>query len=62
MEGGWIVELCATNNLPLNIRKTKELVVDFRTNNTEIALLFIKGECMERVLVYNFLRQMLQEH
>lgn len=46
---------CATNNLALNISKTKELILDFRRNSATPAPLYINGECVERVQTFKFL-------
>ena len=48
-------EWCATNNLALNISKTKELVLDFRRNRAVPAPLYINGECVEQVETFKFL-------
>ncbi len=47
---------CDTNNLVLNIRKTKEIIVDFRTTiKITQGPLMIKDEVVERVHSYKFL-------
>ena len=46
---------CATNNLALNISKTKEIILDFRRNAATPAPLYINGECVERVQSFKFL-------
>uniref|UniRef100_A0A1A8EWU0 Reverse transcriptase domain-containing protein n=1 Tax=Nothobranchius korthausae TaxID=1143690 RepID=A0A1A8EWU0_9TELE len=46
---------CSENNLSLNTRKTKELIVDFRRHSTDLAPLYINGECVERVHTFRFL-------
>uniref|UniRef100_A0A669B499 Reverse transcriptase domain-containing protein n=1 Tax=Oreochromis niloticus TaxID=8128 RepID=A0A669B499_ORENI len=46
---------CSENNLALNTKKTKELIVDFRRHNTDLAPLYINGECVERVHTFWFL-------
>ena len=46
---------CQDNNLILSTTKTKELVIDFRKNKTDIQPLIISGACMERVPVFRFL-------
>ncbi len=47
---------CDTNNLVLNIRKTKEIIVDFRTTKKITHTpLTIKDEAVERVHSYKFL-------
>uniref|UniRef100_A0AAZ1X703 Reverse transcriptase domain-containing protein n=1 Tax=Oreochromis aureus TaxID=47969 RepID=A0AAZ1X703_OREAU len=46
---------CSENKLTLNTKKTKELIVDFRRHNTDLAPLYINGECVERVHTFRFL-------
>uniref|UniRef100_A0A669EXY2 Reverse transcriptase domain-containing protein n=1 Tax=Oreochromis niloticus TaxID=8128 RepID=A0A669EXY2_ORENI len=46
---------CSENNLTLNTKKTKELIVDFRRHSTDLAPLHINGECVERVHTFRFL-------
>ncbi|CAI5682340.1 unnamed protein product [Oreochromis niloticus] len=46
---------CSENNLALNTKKTKELIVDFRSHSTDLAPLYINGECVERVHTFRFL-------
>ena len=46
---------CSENNLALNTKKTKELIVDFRRHSTDLAPLYINGECVERVHTFRFL-------
>lgn len=46
---------CSENNLALNTKKTKEIIVDFRKHNIDLAPLFINGECVERVHTFRFL-------
>ena len=48
---GW----CDANNLMLNVSKTKELVVDFRSNKTSIRPLDINGQIVEIVQSFRFL-------
>lgn len=45
---------CSENNLTLNTNKTKEIIVNFRRTNTDPALLFINGECVERVHTFRY--------
>ncbi|KAL0173817.1 hypothetical protein M9458_029785, partial [Cirrhinus mrigala] len=46
---------CSKNNLALNTKKTKEIIVDFRRHSTDLAPLYINGECVERVHTFRFL-------
>ncbi|XP_033978014.1 vomeronasal type-2 receptor 1-like, partial [Trematomus bernacchii] len=46
---------CSVNNLALNPTKTKDIIVDFRRNTTDLAPLYIYGECVERVHTFKFL-------
>lgn len=48
-------EWCASNNLALNISKTKELILDFRRNKDAPAPLYINGERVEQVSSFKFL-------
>ena len=48
-------EWCVSNNLALNIAKTKELILDFRRNRAPPAPLYINGEGVERVQSFKFL-------
>ena len=48
-------EWCKENYLELNVRKTKELVIDFRKNATVPPNLFIDGMKVERVDQYKYL-------
>ncbi len=47
---------CSTNSLVPNTSKTKELIVDFRKKWDSVhALLYINGECLERVETFKYL-------
>ncbi|KAI2650641.1 putative RNA-directed DNA polymerase from transposon BS [Labeo rohita] len=46
---------CSENNLALNTKKTKEIIVDFRRHSTDLAPLYINGEGVERVHTFRFL-------
>lgn len=46
---------CRENNLTLNIKKTKELIIDFRKNKEVHTPLHINGEEVERVASFKFL-------
>ena len=50
-----LVTWCDSNNLFLNVKKTKELIIDFRKNKVNPPLLKIKGEEVERVNSYKYL-------
>jgi hypothetical protein len=45
---------CQDNNLSLNVSKTKELIVDYRTRKGEHAI-HIDGAVVERVESFKFL-------
>ena len=46
---------CQDNNLSLNIRKSKELIVDYRKRRAEHTPIHIKGAVMEQVDRVKFL-------
>ena len=46
---------CSANNLTLNTKKNKELIIDFRNLSTDLLPLSIDGECVERVQNFKFL-------
>ena len=50
-----LVQWCSLNNLSLNVKKTKEIVIDYRRNTTEILPLKIHGEEVEIVPCYKYL-------
>ena len=50
-----IVNWCETNNLFLNVSKTKEMIVDFRRNKSPISPLFINNTEVERISSFKFL-------
>ena len=50
-----LVVQCGDNNLALNVSKTKELIVDFRTDPPEHRPLIINGAVVERVASTKFL-------
>ena len=37
----WVVDWCTNNDLDLNVAKTKEMIVDFRKNKTDLPPLAI---------------------
>lgn len=54
----WLAE----NNLILNTRKMKELIVDFRKNKAALAPLVLNDECVERVFAFKFLGIYISEN
>ncbi|KAF7669875.1 hypothetical protein LDENG_00100560, partial [Lucifuga dentata] len=50
-----LTEWCSANNLLLNTTKTKEIIVDFRKNRTDLTPLYIHGDCVERVHTLKYL-------
>ena len=46
---------CQDNNHPLNISKTKELIVDYRKRRAEHAPIHIDGAAVEQVESFKFL-------
>ena len=53
---------CRENFLDLNVKKTKEMVIDFRTaSRTEIPNLFIEGSQVERVEQYKYLGTIIDD-
>ncbi|XP_072770291.1 uncharacterized protein [Nerophis lumbriciformis] len=50
-----LVDWCRTNNLVLNLDKTKEIIVDFRKHQSSHAPLFINGTAVEMVSSTMFL-------
>ena len=50
-----LAEWCDNNNLLLNVTKTKEMVIDFKTNKSPIEPLTINGKEVEQVEVFKFL-------
>ena len=46
---------CRDNSLDLNVKKTKEMLIDFRNAQTVIKDLFIDGVKVERVTEYKYL-------
>ena len=46
---------CKQNFLELNVGKTKEMVVDFKTDRTDVGALQINGQVVERVAEYKYL-------
>ncbi|KAK0153202.1 hypothetical protein N1851_005108 [Merluccius polli] len=50
-----LTEWCSENNLSLNIKKTKELIIDYRKKQDTHTPLHINGERVERVSSFKFL-------
>ena len=50
-----------TNYLDLNVKKTKELLIDFRKNHVPVPDLVIGGVKVERVNEYKYLGAVLDE-
>ena len=50
-----IVQWCNSNNLFLNVKKTKEIVIDFRRNKSPIDPIFINNETVEQISDFKFL-------
>jgi hypothetical protein len=46
---------CQENNLSLNVNKTKEMIVDFRTQQREHPPIHINGTAVEKVESFTFL-------
>ena len=56
------VKWCEDNFLTLNVKKTKEMLIDFRRKSTEIPVLNINDEQVERVQCYKYLGVMIDEN
>ena len=50
-----LVRWCDQNNLLLNVKKTKEMIIDFKVNPSVIQPLIINDEVVERVNIFKFL-------
>ena len=48
-------EWCEANVLEMNVGKTKEMIVDYKRNQTDVAALQLKGQTVERVQEYRYL-------
>lgn len=48
-------EWCEANFLEMNVGKTKEMIVDYKRNQTDVAALQLKGQTVERVQEYRYL-------
>jgi hypothetical protein len=50
-----VEEWCRENNLSLHVKKTKEMIVDFRKQQREYASIHIDGTAVEKVESFKFL-------
>ena len=50
-----IVDLCSSNNVFLNVKKPKEIIVEFRRNKHPIAPIYINNETVEQIFNFKFL-------
>nr|XP_061780940.1 uncharacterized protein LOC133572176 [Nerophis lumbriciformis]XP_061780941.1 uncharacterized protein LOC133572176 [Nerophis lumbriciformis] len=57
-----LVDWCRTNNLVLNVNKTKETIVDFRKHQSSHTPLFINGTAVEIVSSTKFLRVQITDN
>ena len=57
-----LTEWCSENNLSLNIKKTKELIIDYRKKQDTHTPLHINGEAVERVSSFKFLGTHISEN
>jgi len=55
------LSVCRENNLLLNTVKTKELVIDYRREKTDITPLIISGDRVEQVSDFCFLGLYIEE-
>ena len=51
----WFVDWCEQHFLLLNVKKTKELIIDFRNKRTPAQPLYIKDEIVEQIECYKYL-------
>ena len=56
------VEWCDSHFLLLNVKKTKELIFDFRKTDNHHESIIIKGETVERVSTYKYLGVIFDEN
>ena len=52
---------CTQNFLELDVGKTKEMVVGFKRDRTDVALLAIGGQTVERVQEYRYLGTVIDD-
>ena len=57
----WFVHYCDANYLELNISKTKEMVLDFRSKSNTPEPVVLKGSIVERVSSYKYLGVMIDD-
>lgn len=57
----WLSRWCGDNNLSPYTTKTKEVIVDYRKNKTDIQPLYINGDYVERVSTFWFLGIHMEE-
>lgn len=55
------VDWCSSNFLELNVKKTKEMVVDYSTSLYDHPPLFVNGEMVERVKEYKYLGTIIDD-
>jgi len=55
------VDWCKDNYLELNVKKTKEMIVDFRTSDVEHPTLYIDNELVEIVHEYKYLGTIIDD-
>ena len=51
----WFVKWCEDHFLLLNVKKTKEIIIDFRRNKNPLTPVLINNEEVERVESYKYL-------
>ena len=51
----WFVQWCEEHFLLLNVKKTKELIIDFRIKKSPLCPLLVKNEEVEQVETYKYL-------
>ena len=57
----WFVQWCEDHYLLLNVKKTKEIIIDFRKKKTPLAPLMIKNENVEIVNSYKYLGTLIDD-
>lgn len=50
-----LAQWCDDNFLEMNVEKTKEMIVDYKRNRSDVAALQLKGKSIERVEEYKYL-------
>lgn len=56
-----LTDWCTDNNRTLNIKKTKEIIIDFHKEHEDHAPLIIKGQEVEQVTSFKFLGTYITE-